>query len=434
MGIISRFFTGSGPRVVHRPNVPQSVAALEKRIEELTIANATYRERLTERIQQNTSLRETIEIQKGLNAPKDKKAKTGFFRKKPKKAKVRITKGAPHKILYKKIEELTEANGKYRERLDERIEHNKKLRDVINTQKAEINALRVNSRKDLTLDRIDTFFTGTKLRLPEEAYTRFLAKCDDKASPDKVEAFLEEMEKTKHRAFYEQLFTVEMDMAQGFDFTGLRPIVTFQRGETDIAYAASKGMTLDELKGNHIRITIERFDKMIKKDFIDTKRVQAVCEIGAAWGAATRYMLNRYKPETYHVYEIDTGWAQWLKDNLGVDSKQCDGESLSDTEDESMDICVASSCLYFMPFVKQWNYLTEFARVLKPGGIAVFNVNLIEQIQVRTLKGLLSNYFPRRSFGYIPQHCLDTAFPADKFEKLIENPLDWERYQVYRKL
>jgi SAM-dependent methyltransferase len=362
MGIISRFFTGSGPRKTQSGAAPASVSNLRNEIEKLKTANESYRERLAQR-----------------------------------------------------------------------IELNKTLKDTIDAQKAEMNALRINSRKDITLERIDTFFTGTKLRLPEEAYQRFMAKCEDKASPDKVIAFREEMEKTQHRAFYEQLFTTEMDMAQGFDFTGLRPIVTFQRGETDIAYAAQKGMTLDELKANHIRITIERFDEIIKKSFINPKRVKAVCEIGAAWGAATRYMQNRYKPDTFHVYEIDTGWAQWLKDNLGVDSKQCDGESLSETDDESMDICVASSCLYFMPFVKQWNYLTEFARVLKPGGIAVFNVNLIENTSVRTLKGLLANYFPRRSFGYIPQHCVDTAFPEDQFEKLVKDPTKGFGYQVYRK-
>ena len=335
--------------------------------------------------------------------------------------------------LHEQIKKLEEANEKYRTRLAGRIERNNTLKTIIDNQKSEINAMRINSRKDLTLERIDTFFTGTKLRLPEEAYQRFIAKCEDNATEDKVVAFQEEMEKTQHRAFYEQLFACEMDMAQGFDFTGLRPIVTFQRGETDIAYAAKKGMTLDELKANHIRITIERFDDIIKKSFIKPSRVKAVCEIGAAWGAATRYMLNRYKPDDYHVYEIDTGWAQWLKDNLGVNSKQCDGESLSETADESMDICVASSCLYFMPFVKQWNYLTEFARVLKPGGIAVFNVNLIENTSVRTLKGLLANYFPRRSFGYIPQHCVDTAFPEDQFEKLVKDPTKGFGYQVYRK-
>ncbi|WP_026941908.1 methyltransferase domain-containing protein [Hellea balneolensis] len=335
--------------------------------------------------------------------------------------------------LRQKIYKLETANEKYRARLAERIEMNKTLKNVVDTQKSELNAMRINSRKDLTLERIDTFFTGTKLRLPEEAYQRFLAKCKDNATEDKIKVFREEMDKTQHRAFYEQLFSVEMDMAQGFDFTGLRPIVTFQRGKTDIAYAKSKCMSLDELKANHIQITIERFDEIIKKSFINPKRVNSVCEIGAAWGAATRYMLNRYAPEDYHVYEIDTGWAQWLKDNLGVDSKQCDGESLSETSDNSMDICVASSCLYFMPFVKQWNYLTEFARVLKPGGIAVFNVNLIENTTVRTLKGLLANYFPRRSFGYIPQHCVDTAFPEDKFEKLVKEPAKGFGYQVYRK-
>ena len=336
--------------------------------------------------------------------------------------------------LQDKVAYLEGANEKYRSRIAERDEMNTTLRDVIAAQKSEINNMRLNSRNEITLERVDTFFRGTKLRLPEIPYQRFLAQCEENSTESKVEAFVEDMEKTQHRAIFEQLFAAEMDMAQGFDFKGLRPIVTFQRGEADIAYAASQGMTLDELKANHIRITIERFDQIVKESFIDSNRVTAVCEIGAAWGAATRYMINRFNPETFHSYEIDTGWAQWLKDNLGVDSKECDGESLSDTEDESMDICVASSCLYFMPFVKQWNYLTEFARVLKPGGIAVFNVMLMEDATLRTLKGLLANYFPRRSYGYIPRHCLDTSFPEDQFEKLIEDPAKAFGYQVYRKL
>ena len=328
---------------------------------------------------------------------------------------------------------LTEANAKYLDRLALRVEQNKALRDLIETQKATISSLQVSSRKSKTLERLETFFSGTKLRLPEEPYQTFLDKCEENAPADKVQAFYEDMEEIQNRPLFEQLFATEMDMAQKFDFKGLRPAILFQRGETDIATAARKGLTIDEVKANFINITKERFDDIIKKNFIDPKRVHAVCEVGAAWGAATRYMQNRYRPETYHVYEIDTGWAQWLKENLGVDSKQCDGESLSETDSASMDICVASSCLYFMPFVKQWNYLTEFARVLKPGGIAVFNVNLIENTTVRTLKGLLTNYFPRRAFGYIPQHCVDTSFPKDTFEKLVEDPTKGFGYQVYRK-
>jgi len=335
--------------------------------------------------------------------------------------------------LQQKNKELLEANSKYLDRLALRVEQNKALRDLIESQKATITALQLIGRKNKTLERLETFFTGTKLRLPEEPYQGFIAKCKENAPTDKFLAFCKDMEEVQYRPFYEQLFATEMDMAQKFDFRGLRPAILFQRGVADIAASARKGITVDEARANFICITKERFDDIIKSDFIDPKRVTAVCEVGAAWGAATRYMLNRYKPDTYHVYEIDTGWAQWLKDNLGVDSKQCDGESLSETDSESMDICVASSCLYFMPFVKQWNYLTEFARVLKPGGIAVFNVNLIENTTVRTLKGLLNNFFPRRSFGYIPQHCVDTSFPEDQFEKLVKDPTKGFGYQVYRK-
>jgi len=340
--------------------------------------------------------------------------------------------------LTSSIESLKKANQTYIDRLTGQSEHHnvrlEVMQEKIESQSIQINAKRTYDRRDLTLERIDTFFSGTELKLPEEALNGFLAKCRKTASDQKVDELLEQMEKTQYRAFFEQLFAVEMDMAQGFDFIGLGPIVTFQRGETDIAHAAKEGITIDEMKANQIRLTKERFDEFIKPEFISPEEVEAVCEIGAAWGAATRYMINRFEPTTFHSYEIDTGWAQWLQDNLGVDSKTCDGESLSDTEENSMDMCMASSCLYFMPFIKQWNYLAEFARVLRPGGIAVFNQLVTETMTIRSLKGLLANHFPRRSFGYIPQHCIDIAFPKDKFEKLIEDPKKTMGYQVYRKL
>lgn len=334
--------------------------------------------------------------------------------------------------LSKKVENLTVANKKLQEKLAFRYEQNKTLRERLDNNTSHGNTADMNNRKAATLNRLDTFFKGTEVSLPQEAYDNFISKCKEDAGT-KVGPFLKEMKKTQNRAFFEQLFTTEMDMAQGFNFKKLCPIVTFQRGENDIALAKEKGISLDELKANHIRITIERFDEIIKEGFIDPKRVTAACEIGAAWGAATRYVINRFNPETYHSYEIDTGWAQWLKDNLGVDSKKCDGETLSYTDSNSVDICVASSCLYFMPFIKQWSYLSEFARVLKPGGIAVFNVGLVETASLDTMKDLLVDFFPRRSFGYIPQHCVDTAFPNKEFEQLVEGPIEPFGYQVYRK-
>lgn len=470
MGFFSKFFTGGEPQIVYARNAEPTIEVLqsrvqkltkaneqyqerlkkraqdltksdesyrerlEKRIEELTKANDDYRDRLEKRIQQNLALRETLTSQKKEISNSTEKSKITEETKGAKSfLALPFSQKAEVEALTAKINVLTAANEKYRERLAARIEHNNLMQDAIKSQKSELNAARTVNRRELTHERIDTFFTGIELKLPHEAYEAFIKKCRDQAAEDKVNRFIDEMEKTKYRPFFEQLFAVEMDMAQGFDFKGLGSIVSFQRGEADIALADKQGISMDVMKANQIRITKERFDKIIKKGFIDPSRVDGVCEIGSAWGAATRYMINRFNPETFHSYEIDTGWAQWLKDNLGVDSKHCDGETLSETEDNSMDICVASSCLYFMPFVKQWNYLVEFNRVLKPGGIAVFNVNVIEDTSIGTLKGLLSNYFPRRSFGYLPMHCVETAFPEDQFEKLVDDHTKTMGYHIYRK-
>ena len=298
-----------------------------------------------------------------------------------------------------------------------------------------VKQLRVESssqRTQKTLERIDTFLGGTSLTLPPGPFRRFVERCREE-SPERADAFLAALEADGHRALFEQLFFPEMAMAQGFNFRELESVITFQRGEHDIARAERNAVSLDNLKANHIRISDERFGALVTDAMIAPDAVNAVCEIGAAWGAATRHFIDRYSPETFHVYEIDTAWAQWLADNLGVDSKNCDGETLGFTDDATMDICVASSCLYFMPWIKQWKYLSEFARVLRPGGLAVFNVNLVERLGLRNLDGLLTNYFPRREFGYLPEHCLNTALPEDRFERLVAGGVDNEYYYVLRK-
>lgn len=450
MNFISKLFKGSDQEPQKSVLRSSSEPVMKKRIEDLMRTNETYKKRLAQKVEQNTKLRDVINKLRDPNLEYEL-AFSGLDQEES------------FDNLNQKIENLTTANEEYKKRLSERTDQYNSLRstlatqkvemtktfqtrlatrsdqvsslqDTVESQKSEINSLRTNTRKAITLDRMETFFRGTKIKLPEEPYRIFLEKCKAKATTSKFDAFEKDMSQAKFNGFFEHLFAVEMEMAQGFDYRNLRPIVTFQRGENDIALAKKKGITLDELKANHIKITTERFDDIIDKGFIDPKRVSAICEIGAAWGAATRYLIDRYSPDDYHSYEIDTGWAQWLKDNLGVDSKQCDGETLSDTDDNSMDICVASSCLYFMPFAKQWSYLAEFARVLKPGGIVVFNVGLIETASLDTLRDLLNDFFPRRSFGYIPKHCLDTAFPEDDFERLVDTPKTDFGYRVYRKL
>ena len=340
----------------------------------------------------------------------------------------------------RKIKELTQARDTYKTRLEQRNDQNKSLRASIERLKKQkgisttvkLDAAQINNRRDLAVERTGHFLTGRKLSLPQESYQKFLMKCKDSA-PEKYDAFVQSMEEDQHRGVFEELFSAEINTALEFNFKALRPMIAFQRGSYDIELAKTKGVTLDELKINLIESLEGRFEGFLKEEYIDPKRVNAICEIGAAWGAVTRYLQKRYDPDIFHVYEIDTAYAQWLADNLGVDSKNCDGETLSGTGDETMDIVVASSCLFYMPFVKQWNYLTEMARVMKPGGLAIFNVNIIERMSIHHLKGILSHYFPRRTFGYLPQHCLDTAFPEAEFEQLIENPAENFQYRIYRK-
>lgn len=335
---------------------------------------------------------------------------------------------------------LLQRNAEIRKRLELEVELTKKLRATIKTlteraqadqSDAKFTATRDRSAK--MVERVAGYVHGTLLELPRNDFEEFKRKCFE-GNPEMAGPYLTALQADGNLALYQQLFAQEMAMGQGFNFNRLEPAISFMRGKSDVELAEKRKESLSAQKTNLIKKQKARFDRIIKDEFIDPKKVNSICEVGAAWGATTRCLLDRYKPKIYHSYEIDAGWAEWLQDNLNLTSMPCDGESLASTDDGSMDMCMASSCLYFMPYMKQWNYLTEMARVLRPGGVAVVNVLLVENLGVRNLKAHFEKHFPRRAFGHLPKHCLDTAFPASEFEQLVDDPAKFDHTYVFRKL
>ena len=288
----------------------------------------------------------------------------------------------------------------------------------------------ISAREKILAPRVENFLSNSRLTLPAKSLERFLAMCRRKAPKERVEAFQREIEGPGSRELFESLFAAEFDNAKNMDHESMKMIYSFDRGRTDIAKAAKRGMTIQQLKANEYQINREFFDRFLTQDVIPPK-VDAIVEIGPAWGGATHYFVERFKPSTYHGYEIDTAWCDWLPENFGLDMKPCDGETLSGTENQSMDIAIASSVLHFMPLEKQWSYLLEMARVLRPGGIAIFNARVVDRLSPVWLEDYMARRFPKRSFALLAQHCIDTAFPEPEFETAI--PPGDRGYEVHRR-
>jgi hypothetical protein len=328
---------------------------------------------------------------------------------------------------------------KLRERAESRDTKIKRLTATLVNQKAayerRIALMRMTFGVKNLHEEFDEFIANSRLHIPEKPLRDFLAKCKSSAaSPERYEGFLKHLEETNYREIYEQLFASEIEIARVFDQKHLVFRRTFERGKADVEKARLRGLSMDDSITEKLKVNVELFDRLLADVPGLPESVESIIEIGPAWGAATRYFLNRFSPKTYRVYEIDSGFSDWLAANMPVEVMRCDGEKLIGTADRSMDIVLASSCLFFMPMIKQWSYLREMARVVRPGGLVMFNAVVADRLPAPGLDGLLVGYFPKRDFGLIPQCFIDKSFPATDFECLIAPSNATVQYELHRRL
>jgi SAM-dependent methyltransferase len=104
------------------------------------------------------------------------------------------------------------------------------------------------------------------------------------------------------------------------------------------------------------------------------RSVRRVVEIGTGAGMFVPALQRRCRPESYESYEPDPDWAAWLAREYHLLSHECDGVSLRQTPDASVDLVVAHGVFVVLPFLTTAQYFRESARVLRPGGHAVFDV------------------------------------------------------------
>lgn len=102
--------------------------------------------------------------------------------------------------------------------------------------------------------------------------------------------------------------------------------------------------------------------------------VERVCEIGPGTGRYAEQVIAALKPAAYEVYETATDWLPRLRELPNAVVMPADGHSLSATVSDSVDLVHAQKVFVYVPLVVTVGYLREMARVVRPGGVAAFDV------------------------------------------------------------
>jgi SAM-dependent methyltransferase len=103
--------------------------------------------------------------------------------------------------------------------------------------------------------------------------------------------------------------------------------------------------------------------------------VDRVCEIGPGAGRYTIPVMDALRPDVYEVYETAPDWRRYLEElcpSLVV--QPTDGLTLRATGSASVGLVHAHKLFGFVPFATSLCYLTEMARVVRPGGVVVFDI------------------------------------------------------------
>jgi ubiquinone/menaquinone biosynthesis C-methylase UbiE len=116
-------------------------------------------------------------------------------------------------------------------------------------------------------------------------------------------------------------------------------------------------------------------------------RCEAVCEIGAGSGRFAEEVIAALHPDRYEIYETARDWVPYLRKLPNAILHDSDGHSLASTRDASMDLVHAQKVFSYLPFYASAGYITEMARVVRPGGTVVFDAvteECLDETMIRT--------------------------------------------------
>lgn len=156
-----------------------------------------------------------------------------------------------------------------------------------------------------------------------------------------------------------------------------------------------------------------------------------VCEIGPGSGRYAVKIIEMLHPRTYEIYESARDWIPTLRALPNAVIRDCDGRTLAQTKDASVDLVHAQKVFVYIEFYASMGYLEEMVRVVRPGGIVAFDILTEDCLDEETVRawvrqGSFYRPFPkdwtiefmqRRGLDFVGSHF--SPLPPGRAELLV---------------
>jgi hypothetical protein len=141
-----------------------------------------------------------------------------------------------------------------------------------------------------------------------------------------------------------------------------------------------------------------------------------IVEIGPGTGRYLEKTIKIAQSSRYEIYETAGAWSDYLVEKYNVILRATDGYSLAGTADKSAAMVHAHKVFDTVPFMVTCCYWHEMARVIRPGGWAVFDViteNCLrgDAMRIWSKSGIRNGSFP----AIMPKEVAVNFFTAEGF-------------------
>jgi len=214
---------------------------------------------------------------------------------------------------------------------------------------------------------------------------------------------------------------ITITRTDGHDWSDVANFIPFERTmESARTAGMSVGDYVDSVMNGMPGSSQSTISKMASVG-VFSEPMHTIVEIGPGTGRYLEKTLKVARPVRYEIYETAGPWATYLVKEYKAVLQPTDGYSMSATPDRSADMVQAHKVFSTVPFIVTCCYWHEMARVIRPGGWAIFDVITEHCLGGDTMQDWAKSGINNGSYPAVMPRAVAVNFFASKGFSLVDS-------------